>query len=82
MEEKVSKLEKSDKKGNKKYIANISDEEEDCSKYVQSQIVPGHLLKDMASKPSDNPISTNPGAFSKNKVKTTMEVSQVNFPEE
>lgn len=49
LEERVGKLEKQPEKrisGNPKYIQY--DDEEDESKTIQSQIVPGHLLKEIA----------------------------------
>jgi hypothetical protein len=64
----VGKLEKQPEKrlsGNPKYIPY--DEEEDESKTIQSQIVPGHLLKEIA-KPAAEALSAPPGgAFKKAK---------------
>lgn len=52
------------KAGNPKYISY--DEEEDVSKTVQSQIVPAHLLKDIAAKPASEPSKAS-GGFKKAK---------------
>lgn len=55
--------------GNPKYIPY--DEEEDQSKTIQSQIVPGHLLKEIAKPAADalNP-PANSGGFKKAKQPT------------
>jgi uncharacterized protein (DUF3084 family) len=72
LEDRISKLEKQPEKrmsGNPRYISY--DEEEDESKTVQSQIVPGHLLKEIAKPAADalNP-PANSGGFKKSKQPT------------
>lgn len=60
--------------GNPKYIPY--DEEEDESKTIQSQIVPGHLLKEIAKPAADalNP-PANSGGFKKAKPSTPVVVA-------
>lgn len=67
--------------GNPKYIPY--DEEEDQSKTIQSQIVPGHLLKEIAKPAADalNP-PVNNGGFKKSKQPAPTVVAQANIEEE
>jgi hypothetical protein len=80
----MGKLEKQPEKrlsGNPKYI-KYDEEEEDESKTIQSQIVPGHLLKEIA-KPAAEALSAPPGgAFKKAKQVTPTVVAEAKIEEE